>query len=302
MLNIGQRVSLTDKDFNLGQEEDNTCAVKCQQIILRDYGIQIPEKEMAEFAEQQGWLGPNGTKGKNIGKLFDVCNIDFHKKTDANIYDLINELKDGHRVIVGVDSHELWAEPGSDEYEFYRNIEHPDHALIVTSIHIDTDNPEKSTVVLTDPGSGAIQEYEWERYAHAWKDSHCFMVATDEPAPYQYNPETQCMELSNFATDFSLQNFPFHNEFSDIYEIDQAGYVPFYEEGHLNYIDEISYDEFVLAFDEDSLTTLDDAFNMDSFAGMEHIDVQDYLTCTNDTFDNFGTIDDLNFPSTEENL
>lgn len=59
-----------------------------------------------------------------------------------SVYDLINELKEGHRVIVGVDAHELWAEPGTEEYEFYRNLTNADHALIVTSVNIDPANPE----------------------------------------------------------------------------------------------------------------------------------------------------------------
>ena len=32
-----------------------------------------------------------------------------------------------------------------------------------------------------------------------------------------YNPETQTMEMSNFATDYTIQEFPFHNDFSNIW-------------------------------------------------------------------------------------
>ena len=88
-------------------------------------------------------------------------------------------------------------------------------------------------------------------------------MATDEPAPYQYNAETKRMEFSNFATDFTLQEFPFHNEFSDIWQVDDIGYVPYYGEGHLeNLTEDLSYEDFTNAFATDSFSSLDDSLNM----------------------------------------
>lgn len=270
MLTFGPRVSQTEFDYNIFQGHDPICAIRCQEMIMRDYGIQIPKDELTRFATDKGWYHGHGTKEGDVGNLLEVCNIGTHTQHCDSVYDLINELKDGHRVIVAVDSHELWAEPDSEEYEFYRNLTHADHALIVTSVNIDPLHPENSTVVLTDPGNGSIMEYDFERFAHSWKDSNCFMMATDEPAPYQYNADTKCMEVSNFATDFSLQEFPFHNEFTDIWQVDDLGYVPFYGEGHLNNLtDELSYEDFLNAFETDSLSSLDDSFNM--------VDVEDTL-------------------------
>lgn len=263
MLTFGPRVTQTKFDFNIFQGHDPICAIRCQEMIMRDYGIQIPKDELTQFAADKGWYHGHGTKEKDVGNLLEVCNIGTHTQHCDSVYDLINELKEGHRVIVGVDSHELWAEPGSREYEFYRNLTHADHALIVTSVNIDPLHPEKSTVVLTDPGNGSIMEYEFEKFAHSWKDSHFFMMATDEPAPYQYNAETKRMELSNFATDFTLREFPFHNEFSDIWQVDDIGYVPYYGEGHLNNLTEdLSYEDFTNAFATDSFSSLDDSLNM----------------------------------------
>ena len=106
-------------------------------------------------------------------------------------------------------------------------------------------------------------EYDFEHFAHAWKDSKCFMMATDEPAPFQYNAETGCMELSNFATEFSIQEFPFHNEFTDIWQVDELGYVPYYTDGHLlNITDDLSYEEFIFAYDNDRFESLDDSLNI----------------------------------------
>lgn len=107
-------------------------------------------------------------------------------------------------------------------------------------------------------------EYDFEKFAHSWKDSKYFMMATDEAAPYQYDAENHCMQISNFATDFSVQEFPFHNEFTDIWQVDDLGYVPYYSNGHLLSItDDLSYDDFNYAFNSDSFETLDDSFNID---------------------------------------
>ena len=265
MLTFGPRVTQTEFDYNIFQGHDPICAIRCQEMIMRDYGIQIPKDELTQFATDKGWYHGHGTKENDVGNLLEVCNIGTHTQHCDSVYDLINELKEGHRVIVAVDSHELWAEPGSKEYEFYRHLTHADHALIVTSVSIDPLHPENSTVVLTDPGNGSILEYDFERFAHSWKDSNCFMMATDEPAPYQYNAEKKCMEVSNFATTFSLQEFPFHNEFTDIWQVDKLGYVPFYGEGHLdNITGELSYDDFTNAFSTDSYSSLDDSLNMNN--------------------------------------
>lgn len=277
MLTFGPKVSQTEFDTNIFQGRDPICAIRCQEMILRDYGIQIPKEELTEYATEQGWYHGTGTKPRDVGNLLETCNVETHSQHCDSVYDLINELKEGHRVIVGVDAHELWAEPGTEEYEFYRNLTNADHALIVTSVNIDPEHPENATVVLTDPGNGSIMEYDFEKFAHSWKDSNYFMMATDEPAPYQYNAENQCMEVSNFATEFTLQEFPFHNEFTDIWEVDQLGYVPYYEDGHLWSITEnLSYDDFASAYGNDSFNILDDSLNMyDDHNSLVHVDFSD---------------------------
>lgn len=260
MLTFGPSLPQTDFDLNIWQGHDPTCAIRSQELILRDFGIQIPQDELKQYATEQGWYS-DGTPESCVGNLLETCKISTHSMHCESIYDIINELKDGHRVIVAVDSKELRNEPGTDAYEFYHGIKDPDHALIVTSININPLDPDESTVVLTDPGNGSILEYDMEQFAHAWRDSDCFMVATDEAAPYQYNADTGCMEVSNFATDFTLSNFPFHNEFSNIWEVNELGYVPFYGEGHLDtIISGMDYDDFVSAYDSGSIPDLDYAF------------------------------------------
>jgi hypothetical protein len=264
MITIGHDSNSTESTFDnrIFQGVSPTCAIRSQQIILRDYGIQIPQDDLAQYSLEQGWLDENGTKQSAVGNLLSMCGIGVHVSDGNSIFDLVNELQAGHRVIVGVDSRELWAEPGSEEWEFFHNIDNPDHALIVAGIKIDGDNPENCSVILTDPGKGdAYIEYPMVHFVEAWKDADCYMMATDMPAPYQYNEETGLMEMSNFATEYTIAEFPFHNQFSDIYEMGELyEYEPFYAEGHLDYIiEDVAYDDFIShwkAHDYDSLSEI----------------------------------------------
>lgn len=235
-------------DLNTFQGYDPTCAIRSQQLILRDFGIQIPQDELTDYSQAKGWYDESGTKVSAIGGILDTCGVSVHCSIGNNVTDLIDEIKQGHRVIVGVDARELYAEPGSAQWEFFHNLNSPDHALIVAGIKVDSDNPENNTVVLTDPGKGDTYiEYPLNHFVGAWGDSQFFMMATDDAAPYQYNEETQCMEYSNFATNYEIQDFPFHNDFSSIYEFDEYyDYEPLY--GH----EGIGIEEF--SIDEDDMT------------------------------------------------
>lgn len=259
-------------DTAIFQGSSPICAIRSQQIIMRDYGIQIPHDELVDYSAAQGWYDKNGTCKSAIGNLLSICGIGIHTSEDNNIYDLVNELQAGHRVIVGVDSHELWSEPGSEEWEFYNSRNHADHALIVAGLRVDPAHPEDSTVILTDPGQGNVYiEYPMEHFVEAWKDANFYMMATDEPAPYQYNEETHMMELSNFATEYTVSQFPFNNEFSSLYDFEEAyDYEPYYAEGHLDYITEnISYEDFMEHWDDSDYDSLNEMFGINYENDME---------------------------------
>ena len=255
-------------DENIFQGSTPSCAVRSQQIIMRDYGIQIPQEELMKFAEEKGWYDSDpkngGTMTKDIGNLLETCGIPIHASYDNTVYDLVKELSNGHRVIVSVDAKELWAEPGSEKWKFFQDMENPNHALVVAGARIDPLHPENSTIILTDPGQGnAFIEYGMKHFVEAWHDSHFYMMATDVPAPYQYNEVTGNMEISNFATDYNISEFPFHNEFSDIYNINYHDFEPYYEDGYmLNVAEGISYDEFIENWENDEIDTLDDLFDI----------------------------------------
>ena len=52
MLTFGPKVTQTNFDTNIFQGHDPICAIRCQEMILRDYGIQIPKEELTAYATE----------------------------------------------------------------------------------------------------------------------------------------------------------------------------------------------------------------------------------------------------------
>lgn len=168
------------------QEFSDTCAIKSQQLILKDFGINVSELDLVQTSAANGWYN-GGTSPEDVGNLLELANIPITKQDNANVFNLVNELAQGHKVIVGLDSDELWHNDSiSDKlknlYDDFFSGEHGDHALIVAGI--DTSDPNNIQVIVTDPGSGEEgKPYPLEQFMDAWSDANCYMVSTNIPVP-----------------------------------------------------------------------------------------------------------------------
>ena len=160
----------------------DTCAIKSQQLILNDFGIPCTEDDLIRYSIEHGWYNGNGTRMEDIGKLLEDAGIQCSRQCDANVFNLVSELSQGHKVIVGIDSGELWGNRFIEWFkDFFIGVT-PDHALLVTSI--DTNDPNNVKVIVTDPGTGENgKSYPIEQFMDAWSDSSCYMCSTKEPVP-----------------------------------------------------------------------------------------------------------------------
>lgn len=233
------------------QPDDHSCALRCQQIVLRDFGIDIPFDQLEELAKQYGVYTDQGTYTYDIGKVLQIAGVGMHQVEGTTFMDLTNELAHGHRVIVSVDANELWYNDSFTEklknwFDDTLGTQGGNHALIVAGVEVNPQNPDEVKVVLTDPGAGHLRiEYPMEQFMDAWKDSNCFMAATDNPAPYQYDAETRMEVPSNFAVQQYVNEFVASHGYQlspDMINIPQ-GYQPAFT-GHLSMVGNFSYSEF----------------------------------------------------------
>jgi hypothetical protein len=158
-----------------------TCAVVAQRGIIEEFtGHEISEAQLVYDATAHGWLTDGGMSMGDVGNLLELYGVPCHEHTDATIEDLMSELAQGHKVIVGVDSGEIWNQDYSWEDFLHQAA---DHAIWVTGI--DTSDLANPKVIVNDSGdpNGAGKAYDLYVFRDAWQDSGFFYVSTDEAPP-----------------------------------------------------------------------------------------------------------------------
>lgn len=198
----------------------DSCAFQSQSIVLKEFGIDVSQEELMEVAKAQGWYVEGyGTPLDKVGKLLEHYNVPTTFTEGNNVFNLTNELAQGHRVIVTVDANELWHDGVLQDIKDAVIGETPNHALVV--VGVDTSDPDDVKVIVTDPGNGNLQmAYSEKQFVDAWKDSNCFMAATDmSPEEFiDHVPPTHMDEfagipyssierLSNYGIDSGLDDF-----------------------------------------------------------------------------------------------
>lgn len=237
------------------QPDDHSCALRSQQIILRDFGIDIPFKDLEQIAKDHGVYTDEGTYTYDVGKVLQIAGVGMHQTVGNTIDDLIHELVQGHRVIVSVDADELWHHNTMAQQmrNWFNDAigQGGNHALIVAGVEVNIANPKLSKVILTDPGDGHLRiEYPMEQFKSAWGDSNCFMAATNEAAPYQYDVSTGKEVPSNFAVQQYVNEFVKNNSYQlspDFISVPE-GYSPAFT-GHIDVVGDMDYDSYKSNYD-----------------------------------------------------
>ena len=176
---VGEDMSLGQLDVDdIQQKYPDTCAIKSQQIILESNDIGVSEDELVSESIENGWYvpGQGGTSPMDVGNLLENHGMTVSRFLHASIDDITTALAQGHHVIVGVDSGELWNSGAWETFEDFLNSGGADHALIVSGIQLNPLTAERE-VVLTDPGTGEVAHtYTIDQFLDAWSDSDNFMV------------------------------------------------------------------------------------------------------------------------------
>lgn len=175
------------------QIRPDNCAVEAERSIINIFlDSPLTQQEAIYISSSHGWYQPGvGTSQADIGQMMDTYNIPNHTVVNASVTDLAGELAQGHGIIVGVDSEELWDTGLLAELKQWLSntfgIDFGDtganHAVVVTGI--DVTDPNNPMVIINDSGvpNGQGQPYPMDKFLHAWEDSNCYYTATDVPLP-----------------------------------------------------------------------------------------------------------------------
>ena len=157
--------------------EKMDCAIKAQQMVLRNYGIEVSTDELTELAKKQGWFEEGkGSAFDFVGELLNHYGVESVQMRNAGVYHIMHELSQGHKIIVGVDAE-------TDETL-------AQHVMLVAGI--DTTDPDNLKVVVRDPSHPeSDQTYTANEFMARWQHTGCFMVSTKQAAPLSANPEME---------------------------------------------------------------------------------------------------------------
>lgn len=138
-----------DMDVWEFQGPTNRCALYSQKFVIEQLtGQDIDIEDFADIAKENGWFTEDrGTMSLNMNKMLEYYHIDHDVVYDSNMEDLESALNNGEKVIVSVDSGQIWEGESND---IFSPATTSDHALEV--IGIDYSTPGEPMVILNDSG------------------------------------------------------------------------------------------------------------------------------------------------------
>lgn len=164
--------------FAAQDDDDNSCAIKAQQLILGDYGIFVSTSELTRVAQQNGWyIEQKGSPFDFIGELLNFYNIPAVQMRNANVYHLMHELSQGHKIIVGVDDQDLKQSKRWQEFDDKMFGKEANHVLLVAGIQTKADGTAQITI--SDPSEPDNPKViSMQQFLSAWEDSGYFNVSS----------------------------------------------------------------------------------------------------------------------------
>lgn len=140
------------------QTGDYTCAVEAQASILECLtGEKVSELDAAVESAAMGLLTTSGTLPDHVGEWLKFRGVECHENDNGTFLDVIRELRDGNKVIIGVNSDSLWH--SQDSLNAFAS-QAKDHAIWLTGV--DASDPHHVKVTINDSGKpdGAGNVYD----------------------------------------------------------------------------------------------------------------------------------------------
>lgn len=176
---IDDPVVVDDIEHGKTQSMNGFCAPNAVAGIVETFvGHDVPEADVVGRAAAAGLLVPDDQDGwsgmdlNGVVELMGIYGIGSHVET-GNVDTLKEHLEEGHKIILGIDSSEIWY--GEDQSDT------PDHAIWL--VGIDDSDPDNPIAIINDSGdpeNGVGRELPLSQLESAWEDSGYSMVVTDQ--------------------------------------------------------------------------------------------------------------------------
>lgn len=157
-----------------------TCGlVSCQDILLQ-FGLDVSETEIVNYAIEHGLCNTEGEPRDRGGttilqqaQILTNYGIPAHHEVSATLADLSSYLKQGRGVIVAVNAGILWAD---------ENLERGDanHAIVVTGVKLDSINGAIESFCINDSATNESGKFiDANTMYAAWENIGGLIVVTD---------------------------------------------------------------------------------------------------------------------------
>lgn len=149
------------------QGDTGRCALYSQKFVIEELtGMDIPIEDVVDIATENGWFSEDsGTTFLNMAKVLDVYGIENEMSFHNEVDDIKTCLENGGKVIVSLDSDQVWYGVDSN---LFSPADAADHAVEV--IGLDYSNPDEPMVILNDSGSprGCGEMVALDVFEDAW--------------------------------------------------------------------------------------------------------------------------------------
>ena len=182
--NMDQVVGTPDEDAEDWeyQVEDGPCAIYAQCMAYENLtGEDVDIDAVIEAAEENGWYDPEtGTTIADMDEVLNMLGAETEEGMGASLDDIRDCLEDDGRMVVAVDSNEIWCPSGSSEYL----PNNPNHAVEVIGIDYSGEEP---MVIINDSGTpdGHAIQVPASQFMDAWEDSGYSYVEAYAPGDAQ---------------------------------------------------------------------------------------------------------------------
>jgi hypothetical protein len=160
------------------QQLPDSCAIMCQKYILQSFipECQLTELELATWAYDEGYYHPGaGTMIDDVGRILEHHGIAVERSQGNSVSDIIEHLSHNRKLIVGLDSNEIWQNSWEQQLKDLFFMPEANHAVQIIGY-----DEEREVFILNDPGrpDGKAFEVSYMDFELAWDDSNRFLMVT----------------------------------------------------------------------------------------------------------------------------